>query len=146
MNTVFVGTDLDEEVGTRNLTTGITQFCTIIIALLTLLMSTGSRTRHLDGDRIRGDGLATRHDMGRRNGEGTILRSTDNIGIGDRRSGASMSVNHLITRLHGTIRTYEYLEFIRDIACTEIAHILRVHRICKTELLTHCHMGRGRTR
>ena len=57
-----------------------------------------------------------------------------------------MSVDHLITRLHGTIRTYEYLEFIRDVACTEIAHILRVHRIGKTELLPHCHMGRGRTR
>ena len=78
--------------------------------------------------------------MCRRNGKGTILRGTDNIGIGNRRSGAGMTVDHLIARLHGTIRTNENLKSIRDIACTKITDVLGVHRIGQTELLAHSHM------
>ena len=41
MDTLLVGTDLDEEVGTRDTATCIAQFGSLVVALLTLLTGTG---------------------------------------------------------------------------------------------------------
>ena len=109
MDAVLVGTDLDEEVGTRDTATCIAQFGSLVVALLALLAGTGSGSRYLDGDGIGRNRLTSHHDMGRRDRIGTVLRCTDDISKGNRGRRTGVTIDHLITRLHGTVRTDKYL-------------------------------------
>ena len=112
---------------------------TAVIVVLTLARAAATlcRARYLDGERIRGDALAIDHHMGRRDGKRTVLRGTDDISIGNRRGRTRVTIDHLITRLHGAVRPYEHIELLRNITSTEIADILGIDRVRQSELLAH---------
>ena len=83
--------------------------------------------------------------MGRRNAESSVLGGPDDVSIGNGRRGTGMTIDHLIARLHGAIRTYQHFQTIRDITCTEITDILRINSIGETELLTRSNMRGSNT-
>ena len=145
VDALLVGADLDKEVGAGDVAACIAHLAAIIVVLALTAAATLGRSGNLDGEGIRGDALAIDHHVGRRDGKRAVLRGTDDISIGDRRGGARVAVDHLIARLHGAVRSYEHVEFLRDVASTEITDILRIDRIRQTELLTHRHMRRRRT-
>ena len=51
-----------------------------------------------------------------------------------------MTVDHLETRLRGGAGSHQYVEGVRNIACTEPADVVGIDSIGQTELLAHSHL------
>ena len=78
--------------------------------------------------------------MGCRNRKRTVLRRYNNISIGYRRRGTGVTIDHLIARLHGTVRTYQHLQFFGHLTSTEFTHILCINGIGQAELFTYSNL------
>jgi hypothetical protein len=84
--------------------------------------------------------LAASIDVSRRNGIGTCLRSAYNKGIGNGGRAAGMSIYHLKRRLRRGVRACDDLKSFGDITYVELANVLGVHGICKTEVLARLYV------
>ena len=144
MHTLLVGTHTDEEVVTRDGTSGLTHLV-VIIVLMHLRCTSRVFCLSMNGN-LHGMGsnlLAAGSHMGSRNRVATALVGADYERVGDRRRAAGMSVHHLERRLARRVGTGDDLQSFRHIAHTEIISILRIHGIGQAEVLTRLHTRRS---
>ena len=141
---LFVGTDLDEEVGTRDGRTGCTRLGRHLLLTLSSPTLSGLRlTRDGNLQRAGRHGLSLGSNVSCRKGERAVLHSHDNIGKGNRRRLAGVAVDNLETGLRRAAGAHQHLEGVGQVAHTEVADILGVDRVRQTELLAHRHVRRG---
>jgi hypothetical protein len=86
------------------------------------------------------DILTASIDVGRRNGVRACLRSTYNKGIGNGGRTTGMSIYHLKRRLRRGVRACDDLKTFGNITYVELANVLGVHGICKTEVLARLYV------